>query len=101
MNAIPSILGLLSHENTDIVADTLELLAELSGAEVGEDKEDEAQEAELEADGVKLLIDTIVENRGLGLVEQARERERSNAICVSIYKMCVQRVRKRFRWVDG
>ena len=56
---------------------------------------------ELEADGVKLLIDTIVENRGLGLVEQARERERSNAICVSIYKMCVQRVRKRFRWVDG
>lgn len=79
-------MGLLSHENTDIVADTLELLAELSGAEVGEDKEDEGQEAELEADGVKLLIDTIVENKGLGLVEQARERKFECGMCT--YVLC-------------
>ena len=30
--AIPTLLSLLSHENTDIAADTVELLAEMTGA---------------------------------------------------------------------
>ena len=37
LGAVPLLLGLLSHENGDIVADTIELLSELTDADAIED----------------------------------------------------------------
>ena len=43
LNAIPSMLSLLSHENPDIAVDAIEVLHELTDGDVVEDSAEEAQ----------------------------------------------------------
>ncbi|KAK9106434.1 hypothetical protein Syun_022445 [Stephania yunnanensis] len=60
LNAIPSILGLLSHENVDIAVDVVGLIQDLTD----EDVLDENDEA------VRVLVDALVENNALELLVQ-------------------------------
>lgn len=60
LNTIQSILGLLSHDNTDIAMDTVSLLQDLTDEDVLEDNDEPA----------KILVDSLVENNALELLVQ-------------------------------
>ncbi|KAL2942873.1 Beta-catenin-like protein 1 [Bienertia sinuspersici] len=59
-NTVPSILGLLNHENTDIAVDVVSLLQDLTEEDVLEDNDEPA----------KVLVDNLVENNVLELLVQ-------------------------------
>ncbi|CAG8513996.1 20319_t:CDS:10, partial [Gigaspora rosea] len=65
MGAVPSIVSLLSHENTDIAIDVVELLNELT---------DEDVVAENDEDAMKVFIDSLLENQVLELLIQNLSR---------------------------
>ncbi|XP_047322446.1 beta-catenin-like protein 1 [Impatiens glandulifera] len=60
LNAVPSILGLLNHDNTDIAIDVVGLLQDLTDEDVLEDNDEPAQ----------VLVDALVENNVLELLVQ-------------------------------
>lgn len=60
LNTIPSILGLLNHENTDIAVDVVSLLHDLTEEDVLEDNDEPA----------RVLVDNLVENNVLELLVQ-------------------------------
>lgn len=60
LNAIPSIVGLLTHENTDIAVDVVGLIQDLTDEDVVEDSDEAAQ----------VLVDALVENNTLELLVQ-------------------------------
>ncbi|CAA6662732.1 unnamed protein product [Spirodela intermedia] len=60
LNTIPSIVGLLGHENTDIAVDVVGLLMDLTDEDVLEDNDDPA----------RVLVDALVENNVLELLVQ-------------------------------
>lgn len=60
LNAIPSILGLLSHDNTDIAIDVVGLLQDLTDEDILEDNDEPAQ----------VLVDALIENNVLELLVQ-------------------------------
>ncbi|PSS00257.1 Beta-catenin-like protein [Actinidia chinensis var. chinensis] len=60
LNTIPSILGLLSHDNTDIAIDVVGLLQDLTDEDVLEDNDEPAQ----------ALVDALIENNVLELLVQ-------------------------------
>ncbi|GMH11286.1 hypothetical protein Nepgr_013127 [Nepenthes gracilis] len=60
LNAIPSILGLLHHDNTDIAIDVVSLLQDLTDEDVLEDNDEPA----------RILVDSLVENNALELLVQ-------------------------------
>jgi beta-catenin-like protein 1 len=64
LNAVPSILGLLSHDNPDIAADAVELLHELTDADAVESHEE----------GGAALVASIVEHGGYELIAQCLTR---------------------------
>ncbi|KAJ8753422.1 hypothetical protein K2173_019821 [Erythroxylum novogranatense] len=64
LNTIPSILGLLSHENTDIAIDVVQLLQDLTDEDVLEDNDEPA----------KVLVDSLLENNVLELLVQNLQR---------------------------
>lgn len=68
LNTIQSILGLLSHDNTDIAMDTVSLLQDLTDEDVLEDNDEPA----------KILIDSLVENNALELLVQNLARMSEN-----------------------
>lgn len=53
------VIGLLSHENVDIVIDAVELLNELTDEDVGNEGEDENVQEDAQA-ALKILIDALV-----------------------------------------
>ncbi|PRW61313.1 beta-catenin 1 [Chlorella sorokiniana] len=57
-NAIPTLLTLLNHENSDIAADAVEVLQELTDADAVEDAEEEAA----------VLVESLLEHDALGLL---------------------------------
>ncbi|KAF6174653.1 hypothetical protein GIB67_006305 [Kingdonia uniflora] len=59
-NTIPSILGLLSHDNIDIAIDVVGLLQDLTDEDVLEDNDEPA----------RVLVDSLVENNALELLVQ-------------------------------
>lgn len=59
-SAIPSIVGLLTHENTDIAVDVVGLIQDLTDEDVVEDSDEAAQ----------VLVDALVENNTLELLVQ-------------------------------
>ncbi|RIA90269.1 Catenin-beta-like protein [Glomus cerebriforme] len=61
LGAVSSIVSLLSHENTDITIDAIELMNELT---------DEDVVAEHEEDAIKTFIDALLENQVLELLVQ-------------------------------
>ncbi|XVE72027.1 hypothetical protein DITRI_Ditri11bG0005800 [Diplodiscus trichospermus] len=64
LNAIPSILNLLSHENTDIAIDVVHLLEDLTDEDVLEDNDEPA----------RVLVDSLIENNVLELLVQNLQR---------------------------
>uniref|UniRef100_A0A7C9E8Z9 Beta-catenin-like protein 1 N-terminal domain-containing protein n=1 Tax=Opuntia streptacantha TaxID=393608 RepID=A0A7C9E8Z9_OPUST len=60
LNTIPSILGLLNHDNTDIAIDVVSLLQDLTDEDVLEDNDEPA----------RVLVDNLVENNALELLVQ-------------------------------
>ncbi|CAN1351696.1 Beta-catenin-like protein 1 [Linum perenne] len=64
LNTIPSILGLLSHDNTDIAVDVVQLLQDLTDEDVLEDNDEPA----------RVLVDALVENNVLELLVQNMQR---------------------------
>ncbi|KAK9194258.1 hypothetical protein WN944_004962 [Citrus x changshan-huyou] len=64
LNVIPSILGLLSHDNTDIAIDVVHLLQDLTDEDVLEDNDEPA----------RVLVDALIENNVLELLVQNLQR---------------------------
>ncbi|CAI0548315.1 unnamed protein product [Linum tenue] len=64
LNTIPSILGLLTHDNTDIAVDVVQLLQDLTDEDVLEDNDEPA----------RVLVDALVENNVLELLVQNLQR---------------------------
>jgi beta-catenin-like protein 1 len=60
LNAVPSILGLLNHDNTDIAVDVVGLIQDLTDEDMLEDNDEPA----------KILVDSLVENNVLELLVQ-------------------------------
>ena len=60
LNVIPSILGLLSHDNVDIAVDVVGLLQDLTDEDVLEDNDEPA----------RVLVDALIENNVLELLVQ-------------------------------
>jgi beta-catenin-like protein 1 len=57
------LIGLLSHENVDIVIDVVEVVYELTEEDVG--NEGEQQDEEMDSGALKILIEGLVCNPGL------------------------------------
>ncbi|XP_011005908.1 PREDICTED: beta-catenin-like protein 1 [Populus euphratica] len=68
LNTIPSILSLLSHENTDIAIDVIQLLQDLTDEDVVE------MSNENEEESMKALVNTLIENNVLELLVQNLQR---------------------------
>ncbi|KAI6691371.1 hypothetical protein NL676_028199 [Syzygium grande] len=64
LNTIPSVLGLLGHDNTDIAIDVVQLLQDLTDEDVLEDNDEPA----------RVLVDALVENNVLELLVQNLHR---------------------------
>lgn len=60
LNVVPSIVGLLGHENTDIAVDVVDLLVDLTDEDILEDNDEPA----------RTLVDALVENNALELLVQ-------------------------------
>ncbi|EKD21413.1 uncharacterized protein L3040_000552 [Drepanopeziza brunnea f. sp. 'multigermtubi'] len=73
LGCVASLVGLLTHENTDIAIDVAEILSELTDidVEVKEDQWDQFVDAMLEAD----LLDLLLSN--FGRLDEANESDRS------------------------
>lgn len=65
LGTIPSLLSLLSHENTDIAIDAVELLNELTDEDVGAAAADNEEDDEAAQEGVRALVDALVSLRVL------------------------------------
>lgn len=59
LGSVTSIISLLSHENTDIAIDAIDLINELTDEDVGL-AEDELERSEEATNGVKTLVDALV-----------------------------------------
>ncbi|XP_050228754.1 uncharacterized protein LOC126677975 [Mercurialis annua] len=62
LNAIPSILGLLSHDNTDVSVDVVQLLQDLTDEDVFDDIDTD--------EPARVLVDSLIENNVLELLVQ-------------------------------
>ncbi|KAJ4844699.1 hypothetical protein Tsubulata_020675 [Turnera subulata] len=68
LNTIPSIVNLLTHENTDIAMDVVQLLQDLTDEDVLDDNDEPA----------RVLVDALVENSALELLVQNLQRLTDN-----------------------
>ncbi|KAF7726248.1 hypothetical protein EC973_008958 [Apophysomyces ossiformis] len=73
LGSVPSLISLLSHENTDIVIDAIDLINELTDEDVGT-SEDDLQKSEEATEGVKVFVDELLKNELLELLVQNLER---------------------------
>lgn len=87
---VPTLLALLSHENSDVVADVLELLAEFTSA---------PEDAEDSAEGAGLLVDALVEANGpellvarLLLLKEEASDEDAKAVhnCMAVFENLIE-----------
>ncbi|KAJ4498699.1 Catenin-beta-like protein [Lentinula lateritia] len=62
------LVGLLSHENMDIVIDVVEVLHELTDEDVGEEADGNEEDSEGHAASLKLLIESLLENSIMDLL---------------------------------
>lgn len=58
--AVEKLINLMSHENTDIMIDVVQLVNELIDEEAGAENEDEEDETDRRESTIKSLIDTLV-----------------------------------------
>ncbi|KAI9015728.1 Catenin-beta-like protein [Phycomyces nitens] len=73
LGSVPSLMSLLSHENTDIVIDAIDLINELTDEDVGT-SEDDLERPEDASAGIKAFVDALLENELLSLLVQNLER---------------------------
>ncbi len=59
-DSVARLIGLLSHENPDIVIDVVEVIHELTDEDVGNEAEDEEAEEGSREDALKTLIEGLV-----------------------------------------
>ncbi|KAI9499627.1 Catenin-beta-like protein [Zychaea mexicana] len=88
LGSVPSIMSLLSHENTDIAIDAIDLINELIDEDVGTG-EDELERSEEATNGMKALANALLENELLELLVQNLERldEKEEADRQGIFKI--------------
>lgn len=61
LGSVPSLLSLLSHENTDIAIDTIDLINELTDEDVGmASSEDDLERSEEIQNAIKAFVDSMV-----------------------------------------
>ncbi|KAI8331898.1 Catenin-beta-like protein [Chlamydoabsidia padenii] len=86
LNSVSSLMSLLSHENTDITIDAIDLISELLDEDVVGVDDDNNEAA---ANGVKLLMDSLLENELLELLVQNLDRldEKEEADRQGIFKI--------------
>ena len=60
--AVEKLIGLLSHENADIMIDVVQLIHELVDEDAGAENEDEDEDSEERETAIKLLVDALVRN---------------------------------------
>ncbi|KAG2042794.1 Catenin-beta-like protein [Suillus americanus] len=65
--SVSLLIGLLSHENADIVIDVVDVIHELTDEDVGNELEDEEEQEEAQA-ALKTLIEALLENSILELL---------------------------------
>ncbi|GLI67804.1 hypothetical protein VaNZ11_012092 [Volvox africanus] len=85
---LPTLLALLSHENTDIAADVVELLAEMTGADAAEEYGEEARglvEGLVEHNAPELLV-----QRLLSFKEDVEEEARAVHNCLAVVENMVE-----------
>ncbi|GLC46520.1 hypothetical protein PLESTM_001885000 [Pleodorina starrii] len=85
---LPTLLALLSHENTDIAADVVELMAEMTGADAAEEYGEEARglvEGLVEHNAPELLV-----QRLLGFKEEVEEEARAVHNCLAVVENMVE-----------
>lgn len=58
--ALTRLIGLLSHENADIVIDVVEVINELTDEDVGNEQEEDEEEEGSRSDALKSLIEGLV-----------------------------------------
>lgn len=73
LGSVSSILSLLSHENTDIAIDAIELINELTDEDVGTG-EDELERSEEATAGMKEFVNALLDNELLELLVQNLDR---------------------------
>ncbi|KAI7869758.1 Catenin-beta-like protein [Spinellus fusiger] len=73
LGSVVSLMTLLSHENTDIVIDVIDLINELTDEDVGTSEED-LEQSEEAASGLKVLVDALLSNELLNLLVQNLDR---------------------------
>lgn len=66
--AIARLIGLLSHENADIVIDVVEVIHELTDEDVGNEAEGEEEEEGKREEALKILMEGLLENSILELL---------------------------------
>ncbi|TBU40110.1 Catenin-beta-like protein [Dichomitus squalens] len=66
--AIERLIGLLSHENVDIVIDVVEVIHEFTDEDVGNEQDDEEEEEGSREDALKQLIESLLANSILELL---------------------------------
>lgn len=62
LNAVPSLVGLLSHDNVDISTDVIDVIKDLTDSDAVEESAEEAQ----------VLVDALLDNNVLELLVQVR-----------------------------
>lgn len=77
LGSVTSILSLLSHENTDIAIDAIELINELTDEDVGTG-EDELERSDEATAGMKEFVNALLDNELLELLVQNLERLNEN-----------------------
>jgi beta-catenin-like protein 1 len=65
--SVSLLIGLLSHENADIVIDVVDVIHELTDEDVGNELEDEEEQEEAQV-ALKTLIEALVHFRHSGMV---------------------------------
>ncbi|KAI5124831.1 hypothetical protein M0805_005461 [Coniferiporia weirii] len=81
--AVLKLIGLMSHENADIMIDVVQLIHELVDEDAGAENEDEEDDSERRETAIKLLIDALLESSilellvdNLGRLNEAEESDR-------------------------
>lgn len=81
--SITLLVGLLSHENADIVIDVVEVIHELTDEDVGTEGDDDNEESNSEA--LKILIEGLVRKLTLERIQVAHPVKRSRTLFLSYW----------------
>ncbi|KAI8094197.1 Catenin-beta-like protein [Thamnidium elegans] len=90
LGSVSSLLSLLSHENTDIAIDTIDLINELTDEDVGMgSSEDDLERSEQVQAAIKTFVDAMLENELLQLLVQnlARLDEKEETDRQGVFKI--------------